>query len=65
MTYGSIPYLLHIGIPSSFIDNSDDAPWEITADLIGGVDRDYNSDDIKKGWNYFWWGRLIGPFCWR
>ena len=44
------------------IDNSDDAPWEITADLLGGVDRNYNSDDIKQGWNYFSWGRLIGPF---
>ena len=64
MTYGLIPYLVNIGIPSAFIDNSDDAPWEITADLLGGVDRNYNSDDIKQGWNYFSWGRLIGPFWW-
>ena len=49
MTYGLIPYLVNIGIPSAFIDNSDDAPWEITADLLGGVDRNYNSDDIKQG----------------
>ena len=64
MTYGPIPYLVNIGIPSAFIDNSDDAPWEITADLLGGVDRNYNSDDIQKGWDYFWRGRLVGSFWW-
>lgn len=64
ITYGPIPYLINIGIPSAFIDNRDDKPWEIIADLLDGVDRKYNSDDIKKGWDYFWWGRLIGPFWW-
>ena len=46
-------YLLRIGIPSAFIDNDDNAPWEITADLIGGVNRLYNEDHVNKGWQYF------------
>lgn len=61
MTFGLIPYLFNIGIPSVFIDNGDK---KITADLIGGVNRNYNSEDVKQGWNYFGWGRLIGPFWW-
>ena len=65
MIYGPIPYLINIGIPSAFIDNSDDVPWEITADLFGGVNRNYNFNDVKRGWNYFWWRRLlIKPFGW-
>jgi len=64
MTFGPIPYLIDIGIPSAFIDNNDNAPWEITADILGGVNRSYNQDDVKQGWNYFWWGRIIGPFWW-
>ena len=61
VVFGPIPFLINIGIPSAFIDNSDDAPWEITADLLGGVDRNYNSEYVKQGWKYLW-ERLVGPF---
>ncbi len=53
LLYGPIMYLLRIGIPSAFIDNDDNTPWEITADLIGGVNRPYNEDHVNKGWQYF------------
>lgn len=53
LLYGPIPYLINIGIPSAFIDNRDNTPWEIMADIFGGVDRKYNEDDVKKGWAYF------------
>ena len=64
MTFGPIPYLINIGIPSFSIDNADNAPWEITADILGGVNINHNQNDIKQGWNYFWRGRIIGPFWW-
>ena len=57
-------YLLNIALPSAVINNKDDAPWEITADLLGGVNRKFDSTSLNKGWNYFWWGRVIGPFWW-
>ena len=64
MTMGPIPYLVNIGIPSIFIDNSDDAPWEISADVYGGVNRQYSVDAINKGLNYMSWWRVITPFWW-
>lgn len=57
-------YLLNIALPSAVINNEDDAPWEITADLLGGVNRKFDSTSLNKGWNYYWWGRVIGPFWW-
>ena len=36
--------MISIGIPSTFIYNSDDAPWKTTADLLGGVE---NENKIK------------------
>jgi RHS repeat-associated protein len=64
LTYGPGGYLFNIGIPSVFIDNSDDAPWEITADIFGDVNRTYKSNDLKTGWQYFGWGRIVGPYWW-
>lgn len=64
MSYGPVPYLVNIGIPSAFIDNNDNAPWEIHADILGGVNRRYSEQDAKTGWNYFIWGRIVGPFWW-
>ena len=64
MLYGPIPYLINIGIPSVFIDNSDNAPWEIHADILGGVSRPYSEHDARVGWDYFIWGRIITPFWW-
>ena len=36
--------MISIGISFEFIDNGDDTPWEITADLLGGVE---NENKIK------------------
>lgn len=64
MTMGPIPYLVNIGIPSAVIDNSDDAPWKISADVYGGVNRQYSVDAINEGLNYMSWWRVITTFWW-
>ncbi len=63
MSYGALPYLINIGIPSIFM-NDDDKPWEIVADLLGGVKRNYDPLKVKKGMDYFLWGRFVRPFWW-
>lgn len=44
--------------------NGDNEPWEITADILGGVNREHDAGDVKRGWDYFGWGRLVGPQWW-
>ena len=61
--YGPIPYLLNIGLPSVLM-NGDNEPWEITADILGGVNREHDAGDVKRGWDYFGWGRFVGPQWW-
>ena len=36
MSMGLGNYLIQIGIPSAFIDNSDETPWELSASMLGG-----------------------------
>lgn len=62
--HGPGGFLALIGIPSAFIDNNDNAPWEITADKFGDVNRKYNANDLKRGWQYFTCGRTVGPYWW-
>ena len=61
---GTPHYLVSIGIPSAVVDNGDNTPWEITADLLGGVTRPYNKDDITRGVNYMVLESFVGPFWW-
>lgn len=58
-TYGFGLYFLCIGIPS-FINNDQNLPWEISADLLGGVQRPYNSDDVVAGKLYYLLTSLLG-----
>ena len=34
------------------------------ADILGGVNREHDAGDVKRGWDYFGWGRLVGPQWW-
>ena len=63
MTYGPIPYLIYIGIPS-VLNNYEDTPWEITASALGGANRKYDEKDLQRGWNYFFFGKFISSL-WR
>ena len=36
MSMGLDNYLIHIGITSAFIDNSDETHWELSASMLGG-----------------------------
>ena len=47
-----------------FVTNHDDATWEIIADVFGEVNRSLKDNDERKGWEYFWYSRIIGPFWW-
>ena len=58
-TYGFGLYFLCIGIPS-FIYNDQNSPWEISADLLGGVQRPYNSVDVIAGELYYLLTSLLG-----
>lgn len=52
---GPIKYGLCIGLPSwlEWSNNSYyDRPWEITADIFGGVTRKHSISDILKGYSY-------------
>ena len=56
--------VLNIGLPSAVLNNSDNTPWEILADLLGGVKRNYYEKDKVRAENYYLWSRIIGPFWW-
>ena len=53
---GPIKYGLCIGLPSMFEWSNRsyyDRPWEITADIFGGVtSRKHNNSDISRGYSY-------------
>lgn len=65
MIMGPITYGLMIGLPSwrewsnrSYYDR----PWEITADIFGGVTRPHSQKDINRGKWYLAISNLFGPF---
>lgn len=56
---GPLRYLTLIGIPSNGMWNSAkeyyNQPWEINADMFGGVSRvEHTQEYIERGWRYFW-----------
>ena len=58
-------YGISIGIPSYFALGPwsyYDKPWEITADILGGVNRTYNQADVNRGWWYLGVATFTGPF---
>ncbi len=59
-------YGLMIGLPSMFEWSKRqyyDRPWEITADILGGVkNRTHSQQDISRGWWYFAVSNIFGPF---
>jgi hypothetical protein len=64
---GALRYGLMIGLPSylewgpwSYYNK----PWEITADMFGGVSRStHTQDDISRGWRYLAIATLLGPLA--
>lgn len=61
-------YAIDIGIPSA-LDLGDgdyyNKPWEITADIYGGVQSRYHTEeDIKAGFSYLGLSKRCGPFVW-
>ena len=66
MSLGPLTYGLMIGIPSVFkLGNRNyyDKPWEITADVFGGVTgRVHQKNDINRGYWYMAVSTLFGPF---
>ena len=65
---GFVKYTIDIGIPS-MLDLGDgdyySKPWEITADIYGGVQsRLHSQSDIKAGFEYLEKSKFYGPFIW-
>ncbi len=73
MMMGIGSYLLGVGVPSAAMlgpwaamggDNYYRAPWEITADLMGGVNRSvHTKSDISRGWWYLSTAIAFFPAC--
>ena len=65
---GAFKYALCIGLPSWQEWGSGeyyDKPWEITADIYGGVEsRTHSQDDIDAGFIYLNTSEAIGPLVW-
>ena len=65
---GIIKYAIGIGIPSVFEIGGGDyysRPWEITADIYGGVrSRNHKIADIKAGFKYLEFSKNWSPFIW-
>lgn len=64
---GPLNYLLCIGLPSFFEWGSDpsyyERPWEITADIFGGVtSRVHPSLKVQEGMEYLGLSALFGAF---
>ena len=63
---GIANYGLMIGLPSwqeSSNRSYDERPWEITADVFGGVaGRTHSQADINRGYRYLGVSSLFGPF---
>ena len=69
---GSSGYLLFIGIPSILGGDNPDyykQPWEVTADLFGGVDRmgqhNYSDQQLIEGLRYLRTAYIISRFTGR
>ncbi len=64
---GPAKYALTIGLPSALELSKRsyyERPWEITADVFGGVKtRKHNADDIAKGFRYLITSYLFGPLA--
>lgn len=65
---GALKYALCIGLPSWQMWGSGkyyDKPWEITADIYGGVEsRTHSQDDIDAGFIYLDISEVIGQLVW-
>lgn len=65
---GIVKYAIDIGIPSALEIGGGDyysRPWEITADIYGGVQsRNHTNEDIKAGFSYLERSKSSGPFVW-
>ena len=65
---GVMKYAIDIGIPSAFEIGGGsyyDRPWEITADVYGGVQSRYHSnEDIEAGFSYLKRSMFNGSFVW-
>ena len=63
---GIANYGLMIGLPSwqeSSNRSYDERPWEITAEVFGGVaGRTHSQADINRGYRYLGASSLFGPF---
>lgn len=57
-------YTLNIAFPSALFDYNDDDPWEISADILGGVKRIYDSKKVNRGMNYLAFSPIISPIWW-
>ena len=66
---GIVKYALCIGPPSWLEWGSKDyydKPWEVTADLFGGVQsREASRSDKADVFHYLWLRKQVGPFDWR
>ena len=66
---GIVKYALCIGPPSWLEWGSKDyydKPWEVTADLFGGVQsREASRSDKADAFHYLWLSKQVGPFAWR
>jgi hypothetical protein len=66
---GPLRFALMIGLPSwqqwgPPLERRDyyNRPWEVTADMYGGVTRPTHTQaDIDRGWRYLWISTLFGP----
>ena len=65
---GPIKFLTCIGLPSWQKWGSDpyyDKPWEVTADIFGGVQsRTHSKEKIDAGFEYLYYSNIYGPFVW-
>ena len=65
---GAMKYAINIGIPSALEIGGGDyysRPWEITADIYGGVQSRHHADeDIKDGFDYLERSNYSMPFVW-
>ena len=65
---GVIKFALCIGIPSAAEWGEGeyyDKPWEVTADIYGGVQsRQHTQENIARGFAYLHGSKIVGPLIW-
>ena len=65
---GVVKYSLCIGLPSLLEWGTGEyynKPWEITADIYGGVQsRNHSQSDITKGFYYLLGSKEVGMLIW-